>query len=399
MRTRAALIFHPHEKQICMNRLHPKINRLRTLLWREFVELRRDRFTLTILILIPLFQITLLAYAITTDFDHLRLCVLDRAHTRESRQLLSDITATGYFTLVPLRDLDEASPLFGREHCRAALVIPVDLSELIANGKEVRLGLLLDASDTTLATSTEGFLTAMVQTFYTHTRLERTPLTERNLRPEALGAVTTRRRVLFNPTLSGTVYTLPGLLGMISMFLTVFITALALVRERETGTLEQLLVTPVTPTEVVLGKILPFGVVALGAVGFSIILGWVVFGVAPAGSVLLLLAVTPIFLLIGLSLGLLISSLAHSAADALSRTVLIMVPQLMLSDFLFPLSFMLFPFRVIGELIPLTHYLRIARGIYLKSQGLGELWPEVTFLCVFLLLIVTGASRTIKKQG
>jgi ABC-2 type transport system permease protein len=369
------------------------------LLWREFVELRRDRFTLMIMLLIPVFQMTLLAYAITTDFDHLPLCVLDRAHTHESRQLLSDITATGYFTITPLHDLEDVNSFFGREHCRAALLIPADFSELIANHEEVRLGLLLDASDTTMATSAEGFLSALVRAFYTHTRLERTPLTERNLRPEATGVVTTRVRMLFNPTLSGTAYTIPGLLGMICMFLTVLITALALVRERETGTLEQLLVTPVTPLEVVLGKILPFGVVAMGAVVGSIIASWLIFGVFPNGSISLLLTVTPIFLLIGLSLGLLISSLAHSSVDALERTILIMVPQLMLSDFLFPLSLMSLPFRVIGEAIPLTHYLRITRGVYMKSEGLAELWPEVAILCGFLLLILRGVSRAIKKHG
>jgi len=381
-----------------VKRLRDKIGRLRILLWREFVELRRDRFTLSILILIPLFQITLLSYTITTDFDHLPLCVLDRAHTRESRQFLSDITATGYFTLVPLRDLHEVGPLFGREDCRAALLIPADFSELIANREEVRLGLLLDASDTTLATSTEGFLTAMARAFYVHTRLERTPLTERNLRPEATGMVTTKARVLFNPTLSGTAYMIPGLLGIICLFLTVLITCLALVRERDAGTLEQLLVTPVTPTEVMLGKILPFGVVAMGAVILSIILGWLAFNVTPAGSVLLLLAVTPIFLLIGLSMGLLISSLAHSSVDALERSILIMVPQMMLSDLIFPLSLMYLPFRVIGELVPLTHYLRISRGVYLKGQGLEGLWSEVAILCGFLLLFMTGAARMIKKQ-
>lgn len=382
-----------------MNRLGDKLNRLRTLLWREFVELRRDRFTLTILVLIPVLQITLLAYAITTDFDHLPLCVLDRAHTHESRQLLSAITATRYFTLVSLQDLDEASSFFGREHCRAALLIPIDFSELIANNKEVRLGLLLDASDTTLATSTEGFLTAITQSFYNQTRRERTPLTERNLRPEARGVVTPMRRVLFNPTLSGTAYTLPGLLGMICLFLTVLITALTLVREREAGTLEQLLVTPVTSTEVVLGKILPFGVVAMGAVMFCVAVGWLVFGVVPVGSVGLLFAVTPIFLLIGLSQGLLISSLAHSSVDALERSILIMVPQMMLSDFLFPLSLMALPFRIIGEAIPLTHYIRITRGIYLKGQSFSELWSEIAILCLFLVLFVIGASRTIKKQA
>jgi ABC-2 type transport system permease protein len=186
---------------------------------------------------------------------------------------------------------------------------------------------------------------------------------------------------------------------MICLFLTVLITALALVREREAGTLEQLLVTPVTATEVVLGKILPFAVVAMGAVIFCIGVGWLVFGVVPVGSITLLLAVTPIFLLIGLAQGLLISSLAHSAADAVERSVLTMVPQMMLSDFLFSLALMALPFRIIGEILPLTHYIRITRGIYLKGQGFSELWGEIALLCVFLLFFITAAAKTIKQQS
>lgn len=381
-----------------MNAFRQKLSRLRILLWREFVELRRDRFTLNIMILIPVFQITLLAYAITTDFDRLPLCVLDRSQTRESRQLLSDISATRYFTITPLYDLDQVDAFFGRQDCRATVLIPPDFTELIRNRREVRLGLLLDASDTTLASSTEGFLTSIARSFYTHTRLERSPLTERNLRPEAVSEVTSRTRVLFNPTLSSTAYTIPGLLGMICMFLTVFITALSLVRERDTGTLEQLLVTPVSPLEVVLGKILPFGLVAMAAIVGSIFFSWLIFDVYPVGNVWLLLAVTPIFLLVGLAMGLLISSLARSSVDALERSILIMVPQMMLSDFLFPLALMALPFRIIGELIPLTHYLRITRGVYMKGQGFQDLWPEIATLCVFLLLIVLRASRTIKRN-
>ncbi|MBM4255674.1 MAG: ABC transporter permease [Deltaproteobacteria bacterium] len=382
-----------------MNALGRKLGRLRILLWREFVELRRDRFTLTVMLLIPALQITLLAYAITTDFDHLPLCVLDRAQTRESRQLLSDITATHYFIVSPLQDLSSIDSFFGRQHCRAALLIPADFSEVIANREEVRLGLVLDASDTTLATSTEGFLSAIARTYYTRTRLERSPLTERNLRPEAIGVVTPRTRVLFNPTLSSTAYTIPGLLGMICMFLTILITAISLVREREAGTLEQLLVTPMTSLEIVLGKILPFGVVAMGAIIASVFFSWLIFGVFPVGNVTLLLAITPIFLLIGLSMGLLISSLAHSSVDALERSILIMVPQLMLSDFLFPLSLMRMPFRAIGELFPITHYLRITRGVYMKGQGFSDLWLEVLILCAFLVLLVARVSRTITRSN
>lgn len=381
-----------------MKRLSERTGRLLTLLWRESLELRRDRFTLIVLLLIPVVLLVLLSYAITTDFDHLPLGVLDRAHTRESRDLIRAIDSTGYFVILPLRDLDEAHDMFSRERCRAALVVPADFSEVIANGKEVRLGLLLDGSDTTLSTSTEGFLTAMATTFYTHARLERTPLTKRNLRPGATGVVTTTRRVLFNPTLSGTAFMIPGLLGLIPMFVTVLNTTLAVVRERDAGTFEQLLVTPVTPTEVVLGKILPFGVVAMLAVLTIIVVGWLLFGVVPAGSLTLLLAVTPIFLLIGLSLGLLISSVAYSSADAVERSILIMAPQLLLSDTIFSLSLMAWPFRVIGEVIPLTHYIRITRGIYLKGQGIGELWPEIALLVGFLLFFLVAASRAIKKQ-
>ncbi|HJY80476.1 MAG TPA: ABC transporter permease, partial [Candidatus Binatia bacterium] len=160
-----------------MRRLGEKTGRLLTLLWRESLELRRDRFTLVVLFLIPVFQLILFSYAITTNFDHLPLGVLDRAHTRESRDLIRAIDATGYFVILPVQDLDGVHELFSQERCRATLVIPANLSETIATGKEVRLGLLLDGSDTTLSTSTEGFLTAIAGAFYTRTRLERTPLT------------------------------------------------------------------------------------------------------------------------------------------------------------------------------------------------------------------------------
>ena len=382
-----------------MTRFRAKLGRLLTLLWRESLELRRDRFTLVVPFLMPALLLILFSYIITTDFDHLALGVLDRSHTRQSRDLMRAIDSTGYFRLLPLHDLDEAHGMFSRERSRAALIIPADFSEVIANGKEVRLGLLLDGSDTTLSTSTEGFLTAIASTYYAKIRLERSPLTERNLRPRPAGQVVTTRRVLFNPSLSGTAFMIPGLLGLISMFVTVLNTTLAMVRERDAGTLEQLLVTPVTPTEVVLGKILPFAGVAMLAVVLIIIIGWLLFDVVPKGSLVLLLSVTPIFLLIGLSVGLLISSVASSSADAVERSVLVMVPQLMLSGTIFPLALMAWPFQLIGEIIPLTHYIRIARGIYLKGQGVEELWTEIAFLVGFLILLLIRSSKAIKKQA
>jgi ABC-2 type transport system permease protein len=381
-----------------MNRWTEKRGRLLTLLWRESLALRRDRFTFFMLILAPLAQITLMSYTITTDFDHLPLAVLDRAHTRDSRALVQAIAATGYFTVLPIRDVDDVHDLLSRQRCRSALVIPANFSEALANNEEVRLGLWLDGSDTTISTSTEGFLTATVSAFYGHTRLERTPLTERNLRTEPVGMVTVARRVLFNPTLSGFAFMIPGLLGLIPMFATVMTTTLTVVHERDAGTFEQLLVTPVTPTEVILGKILPFAVVAMLATLFTGIVGWLAFDVTPVGNVFWLLLVTPIFLLLGLSLGLWMSSIAHSSGEAIERAVLIMVPQMMLSDAIFPLSLMGWPFRAISEIIPLTHFLRITRGVYLKGQSLDELWLEVVWLLGLLAVILVLAQRAIRKQ-
>src|SRR5262249_26460623 len=189
-----------------MRRLGEKTGRLLTLLWRESLELRRDRFTLVVLFLIPVFQLILFSYAITTNFDHLPLGVLDRAHTRESRDLIRAIDATGYFVILPVQDLDGVHELFSQERCRATLVIPANLTKTIPSGKEVALALLLDGSDTPLSTSPEVFPTPTPSPFYPHTRLERTPLTERNLRPQPVGVVTTTRRVLFNSTLSGTTF-------------------------------------------------------------------------------------------------------------------------------------------------------------------------------------------------
>jgi ABC-2 type transport system permease protein len=249
-----------------------------------------------------------------------------------------------------------------------------------------------------MSTSAEGFLTAIATAFYAHMRLERTPLTERHLRPQPIATVTTERRVLFNPTLSGPIFMIPGLLGLIPMFVTVLATTLVVVRERDAGTLEQLLVTPVSATEVVLGKVLPFMVVGMLAVLLIMGVGWLFFGLTPAGNIALLLAVTPAFLLICLSIGLLVSSIAHSSADAVERSILIMVPQLFLSDAIFPLSLMTWPFRAIGELVPLTHFLRITRGVYLKGQGVADLWGETLILLGFLLFFLVRARQAIKQQ-
>ena len=358
--------------------------------------MRRDRFTLGVLFLMPVMQLVLFSYIITTDFDHLPLGVLDQSRTRHSRALLDAIESTGYFTVLPLRDLDEVHHMFGREQSRAALVIPPNFSETIVNGKEVRLGLLLDGSDTTLSTSTEGFLTAIATTYYTQSRLERSPPTERNLRP--VGQVTTTRRVLFNPSLSGTAYMIPGLLGLITLFVTVLNTTLAMVRERDAGTLEQLLVTPVTSTEVVFGKILPFGGVALVAAMLIVVVGWLFFGVIPKGSLLLLFAIALVFMLATLAFGIFCSAWADNQQQAIFLSFFVMFPSVIITGILVPTENYPPFVSFLSHCLPARYFAHALRSIILKGGDFAAVAQDLIFLTSFFLVALWAAVKVTKPK-
>ncbi|MFQ5456826.1 MAG: ABC transporter permease [Myxococcota bacterium] len=413
------------------------IGRLRTLMWREFTELARDPFTLLILTIFPLLMIAMLSYALTTEVRNLPLGVFDADQSEPSRGLLSAIESTGYFRMVPLESLARLRSEMASTGLAAALIIPPGFSSDLARGRVTRIQALFDGTETVISANADGIIAATVHAFEQklHARnprvvpiaggvpppfglapgeidqeggnVEALPRRGDVARPagagsdlaraRGVGAVRVVQRNLFNPGMRATDFTLPGLIGFITTFLCILTTALAIVRERQAGTFEQLRVTPVTTIEIIIGKIVPLGLVYLADTLLLMLIGVTVFDVWPRGSILLLLTVTSLYLLLNLSIGLLISSAAPTPDQAVQMTVLVVVPQLSLSGLVFPIHSMPDWARALVEVIPLAHYLRIIRGIYLSGSGIVDIWLELAVLLVFLAFFMARVSRSLSK--
>lgn len=411
------------------------VGRLRTLMWREFTELGRDPFTLLILTVFPLLMIAMLAYALTIEVRNLPLGVFDADRSETSRRLLSSLESTGYFKMVPLVSLAQLRSEMASTGLSAAIVIPPGFSSDLARGRTAHIQTIFDGTETVIAANADGLIQATVNAFQKKLQsgdprvvpiaggvpppfgLARGELDQAGgnimalprggdvsntsgsgddlARPRGAGPVRVVQRNLFNPGMRTTDFTLPGLIGFITTFLCVLTTALAIVRERQAGTFEQLRVTPVTTIEIIIGKIVPLGLVYLADTLLLMAVGVTVFDVWPRGSILLLLFVTSLFLLLNLSIGLLISVAAPTPDQAVQMTVLVVVPQLSLSGLVFPIHSMPEWARAFVEVIPLAHYLRIIRGIYLTGAGITDIWFELLILLAFLAFFMNRVSRSL----
>ena len=415
----------------------PAISRLRTLIWREFVELGRDPFTIAILTVLPLLLIAMLSYALTTEVRGLRLGVFDADRSEQSRRLVSSLESTGYFKMVRLSGLAGVRGRMASGRLSAAIVIPPGFSSDLARGRTAKVQAIFDGTETVIAANAEGLIDAMIAAFDREINAgdpRRVPIAsgifrgpgmapgERepeggNVRaiprggsaadPASAGVDLSRargtgpirlvQRNLFNPGMRGTDFTIPGLIGFITTFLCILTTALSIVRERQAGTFEQLRVTPVRSIEIILGKILPLGFVYLIDTCLLMALGYFLFDIWPKGSIVLLLAVTAFYLLLNLAWGLLVSAWAESPDQAVQTTVLIVTPQLSLSGFVFPIHSMPDWSRWIVEFVPFAHFLRIIRGIYLMDAGLADFWPDLLVIFGYLALFVVGVNRSLEK--
>jgi ABC-2 type transport system permease protein len=415
----------------------PALGRLRTLIWREFTELLRDPFTIVILVVLPLLLIAMLSFALVTEVRGLPLGVFDADRSQQSRRLLGAIGATGYFKMIPLSGVADIRSKMASGDLAAALVIPPDFSSTLARGRTARVQAIFDGTETVIAANADGLIEATLAAFQGDLQASRprdVPIAtglgaaagprageqdqeggnvraaprrgdaadpsrsgDDLSRARGAGPIRIVQRNLFNPGLRGTDFTIPGLIGFISTFLCILTTALSIVRERQAGTFEQLRVTPVTPIEIILGKILPLGLVYLLDACLLMALGWLLFDVWPRGSILLLLGVTGLYLLLNLCWGLLISAAAPTPDQAVQMSVLVVVPQLSLSGFVFPIHSMPDWARYLVEAIPLAHYLRIIRGIYLTGAGLAEIWLELLVLMGFLALFLWRVDRSLEK--
>ncbi len=368
--------------------------RLWSIIRKEFIHIIRDPRTLVIMFLIPIVQLILLGYAATTDIRRLNTAVYDADRTSQSRALVEAYRASDYFAISDYVGSEtEIAQMLDRGDVRAGMIIPADYADHLARGTSAQVAFLIDGSDPSVATTAFAAAQSVGQQQNVLVLQQRlgVDITE-------LGGIEIRPRVWYNPELKSANFMIPALIGLILQFLTSLFTALTIVREREQGTIEQLVVTPIQSWELIVGKIVPYIGVAFFDLAEILAIGVFWFGVPVRGSLVLLCAISFLFLLTTLGIGLFISTVARSQQEAMLLTFLILLPGIFLSGFFFPLEAMPGILQAVSLLIPLRYMLVIIRGIVMKGVGLEAFASQVIALLVFGPLILVAASLRFKKN-
>ncbi len=372
-------------------------HRIRHLVRKEFVQLRRDPRMLRLIIVAPILQLVIFGYAVTTDIRNIPTAVVDSDGSRESRELVARFTNTGYFQIRHvLSRPQDLEPLMDGGVVQVGILIPKGFARSLARGESAPLQVVVDGTDSTTAGMVLGYVSGLLRSYsmeVMETRLQRT-----GIRVYRLPLIEERMRVWFNPDLKSVNYMVPGVLCTILLIITMLLTSMAIVREREIGTLEQIIVTPIRAVELMAGKVIPF--VLLGFLDMVLILlvATLWFGVPLRGSLLLLFALAMVFLLTTLGLGLFISTVSHTQQQAMMTAFFIILPSILLSGFIFPVENMPRPIQWVTYLIPLRYFLNIVRGIFLKGVGIEVLWSDALALLVIGLTVFALASRRFTKR-
>src|SRR5881397_809461 len=357
---------------------------------KEFIQMRRDRLTLAIMTGIPVIQLLLFGFAIQTDVRHIPTVVFDESRTSTSRDVVAAFENTGNFRIVAHVDgRDALNDWIARGDAQAGIAIPHDFPRDLARGTTAQIQVIVDASD---PLSSQAALAAAVGVAQMRNLAILSSVAHRPALP-----LETRIRPRYNPGLRSANYIVPGLVGVILTITLVLVTAMAIVRERERGTLEQLIVTPITKTELMLGKITPYVGVGLLQMTAVLILGRFVFDVPLTGNVPLLYLIALIFVVASLSFGLFVSTLVRTQQQAMQLSFFFVLPNILLSGFMFPRQAMPQLFQWVGLLLPLTHFLKVLRGILLKGVGLEALWREVAVLTGFAVVMIVLSVQRFRK--
>ncbi|MEG6584488.1 ABC transporter permease [Dendrosporobacter sp. 1207_IL3150] len=369
--------------------------RLKALLIKEFIQMKRDRLTLGMMVAMPIFQLLIFGFAINTDIKHLPTVVFDQSLKQESRELLEAFTASGYFDIdYAAKSYEEVNTRIEKGEAKVGIIIPPDLAENINHGRQASVQVIVDASDSMAASSA-------ISTAQIIGQLKSQELLVKKSQgingKQIIQPYDIRIRPWYNPDFITAYYMVPGILGVILTMTMVMITSMAIVRERENGTLEQLMVTPLKAHELMLGKIIPYIFVGYAQATLALLVGIVVFDLPMRGSIGLLYALTSIFIVASLTLGVLISNIAKTQMQAMQMSFFVFLPSILLSGFMFPREAMPKLFYYIGNVLPLTYFLQILRGIILKGIGLQFLWIQVLSLLAFIVLTLAISIKRFKK--
>ena len=370
--------------------------RLKAMLIKEFIQVFRDPRMRIVLFVLPVLQTIIFGYAVNMDVKNIRTAVLDRDNSAESRELAAIISSSGYFRIKEkIGSNATAQHLLDKGEVRVVVVIEHGFSEQLLRGGVAPVQALLDGSDSNTAGVVMGYLARLtteynsrIQAEYALSRLGQLP---------RFGRVELAGRAWFNPNLESPPFYVPAVITNILFVITMLLSSMAIVREKEIGTIEQVIVTPIRKSEFILGKTLPFVLIGYIDVGLISLVSFLVFDVPVRGSLLLLFFATTLFLMSSLGIGLLISTVSRTQQQAMMTAFFVIFPAMLLSGFAFPIENMPLPIQWLTLLNPLRFYMVIIRGIFLKGVGLAVLWPQFAALAILGMAMLMFAISRFKK--
>jgi ABC-2 type transport system permease protein len=369
---------------------------LKPLVLKEFRQIRRDPTSLGMLLVLPSALIVLVGYALNFDVKHVPLALFDQNKTPHSREFLDRFLHTEYFDYkFTVQSYKEIAELFLNGKAKIALVVPTSFSEDLLAGRDTQVQILVDGSDANSASQAVSNATRLTADF--SSRL--TAAAIRRMGRDLYVPIDLRPRVWYNPDLLTSQFLIPGLIGFIIVLTAVISTSLTIVREKEKGTMEQLMVSPLSPGHIIVGKTLPYLFVSLVATTGILIVGYLLFGVEVKGSLLLLYAAIITIILGGLGQGLLISTVTDSQQVAFMISVFSsLLPSFLLSGFVFPISSMPVVLQVLSNIAVTKFFLVVARGIMLKAVGLGAVWEQFVYMVIFAAITLGISAKRMQKR-
>lgn len=370
---------------------------IRPIMRKEFIHIIRDPRVLGITLILPLFQLIMFGFALSLDVNHIKAAVYDSDRTSTSRQLVESFSSSGYFDIVARPNTGDFTERLDSGEIRTAIVIPNGFEQAIRSEDKAKVQVLVDGSDPNFARLSAGYATFIVNSF--STKVTTSSLFRRGMViRQGLPPISANARVWYNPELKSVNFIVPGLMALILMTVTTISISVAIVREKERGTLENIIISPVRSRDLIVGKIIPYVAIAFLEAIIIVVAGKLLFNIPINGSLLLLAAATIVYVAGTLGIGLLISAITDSQQVAsLGSFMVSFLPAFLLSGFVFPIKSMPILLQGLTYLVPARYFLVVIRGIFLKGVGLSVLWPNLLALVVFAGLMLTVASLRMRR--
>lgn len=370
------------------------MHRIYAILYKEFKQIRRDTTMLRLLILLPIIQILIFGLAINTEVKHIPTVVFDQCRQQESRELIDVLVATDYYDVIYYASsIKEVNEKINSGEAIVGIIFPPDMVKKFKHGDNVPIQLIVDASDNMSASSAINVAQLAI-----NKKAEQVQLSSLSYNPNlVVGKYDLRIRAWYNPDFISANYIIPSIIGIVLMMTLIMVASISIVREKEEGTLEQLLISPLKPIELIIGKIVPYICVGYIQMIIAICVGYFGFNIPIKGSLILFILLTTIFMLAILSLGILISTVAQNQMQAMQLSFFVLLPSILLSGFMFPRVAMPDFFYYISMILPMTHYVEISRGIFLKGICLEYLYQPTLSLIFFTIIVLSLSIWRFKK--